>query len=104
MKGYQSGGTSCVATSYPIAASKYAKGECAAIDDCASELRSCTGQYSSGNDSADCAEGSVAVCYAAADQCTRSAAVKCGEVTTQCPGTGLILLSVGLGLVFLRRQ
>ncbi|MEW6749003.1 MAG: hypothetical protein AB1295_04825 [Candidatus Micrarchaeota archaeon] len=103
-QGYQASGTTCVSTSYPIMSGKYAAGECPKVDACASELRSCTAQYSSGNDREDCAEGSVSVCYAAADVCVRDAAVKCGEITQQCPGSsaGLILLVAGT-LFFARR-
>lgn len=96
--GYKASGITCTSASYPIMSAKYAKGECAAVDSCASELSSCIAQYSSGNDQADCSEGSLAICYSAADQCTKSAAVKCGEIETQCPGTsaGLILLFFGV--------
>jgi hypothetical protein len=103
-EGYQSSGTSCVSMSYPIMAAKYADGKCPEVDYCAEELRSCTAQYSSGNDLADCQEGSTAICYAAADQCVKSAAVKCGEIESPCPGSsaGFILLFAGLAFVKLR--
>ncbi|MEW6722180.1 MAG: hypothetical protein AB1324_02880 [Candidatus Micrarchaeota archaeon] len=103
-QGYQSSGTACVSTSYPIMAGKYAAGECPQVDACAEELRSCTAQYSSGNDKADCQEGSVSVCYSAADACVRSAARACGEIETQCPGSaaGFALLFAGIAFVKLR--
>lgn len=85
-------GTACVSTSYPIAAGKYAAGQCAQIDACASELQSCQAQYTSGNDKADCQEGSVAVCYSAADHCVQQAATKCGEIEKQCPGSSAALV------------
>jgi hypothetical protein len=102
--GYQSSGTSCVSMSYPIMSAKYADGKCPAVDSCADELRSCTAQYSTGNDSEDCREGSTAICYAAADQCVKSAAVKCGEIESPCPGSsaGFILLFAGLAFVKLK--
>ncbi|MFH0737766.1 MAG: hypothetical protein V1827_04140 [Candidatus Micrarchaeota archaeon] len=102
---YQSGGTSCVSMYYPIMSAKYAKGECPAVDACASELQSCVAQYSSGNDKEDCQEGSVGVCYAAADSCVRSAAVKCGEIENPCPGSSasFILLLAGIGFARLKR-
>lgn len=102
--GYQSSGTSCVSISYPIMAGKYAEGKCPAVDSCAEELRSCTAQYSSGNDSEDCREGSTAVCYAAADECVKHAAVTCGEIEKPCQGSsaGFILLFAGLAFVKLR--
>lgn len=97
MGGQKAAGIACTSTSYPIASAKYAKGECSEIDTCASELSSCTAQYSSGNDKADCAEGSVAICYAAADQCVKQAAIKCGEIQSPCSApTGMILLVAGL--------
>ncbi len=104
MSGYKSEGTACLAASYPIMAAKYGAGECSAMDSCISELQSCTSQYSSGNDSADCQEGSVAVCYSAADSCALSAAPKCGEVTQSCPGSsaGFILLLLGMGFAAAR--
>jgi hypothetical protein len=104
MGGQKAAGIACTSASYPIASAKYAKGECPAIDACASELSACTAQYGSGNDKTDCAEGSVSVCYSAADQCMKQAAVKCGEVQTPCTGpTALILLLAGfVGFVKLR--
>lgn len=97
MGGQKAAGITCTTTSYPIASAKYAKGECSAIDACASELSSCTTQYSSGNDKTDCVEGSVSICYSAADQCIQQAAVKCGEIQSPCSvPTGMILLLVGL--------
>jgi hypothetical protein len=104
--GYQSSGTTCVSASYPIMAGKYAAGQCPEVDSCASELRSCTAQVSGGNDKADCQEGSVTTCYAAADICVRQAAVKCGEIENQqCTGApaGLILLLAGVGFVSRKR-
>jgi hypothetical protein len=85
-------------------AAKYADGKCPQVDGCASELSSCSAQYATGNDKADCQEGSVAVCYAAADQCMKQAAIKCGEIEPPCPGAGagLVLLLVGIG--FLKRS
>jgi hypothetical protein len=99
--GYQSSGTTCMTTSYPIMSAKYAQGNCSQVDDCTAELKSCIAQYSSGNDKADCQEGSVSVCYASADACMSSAARQCGEIEKQCPGSsaGFILLFAGLGFV-----
>ncbi len=102
--GYKSGGTACVSTSYPIMAGKYAAGQCPQVDVCAAELSSCTAQYSSGNDKADCTEGSVGVCYAGADQCVKSAAIKCGEVEQQCGApTAMILMALAGALFFSRK-
>ena len=100
--GYKASGTACVSTSYPITAAKYAKGECAMVDECASELQSCSTQYASGNDKADCQEGSLAVCYAAADECMKQAAVKCGEIQNPCGAPSFILLALLAGLVFVK--
>jgi hypothetical protein len=101
---YQASGTACVSIAYPIMAGKYAQGQCPEVDACADELRACNAQYSSGNDKEDCAEGSKSVCYAAADQCVQTAAIKCGEAEKQCPGSsaGLVLLLLGLGFVSLK--
>lgn len=102
--GYKSSGTACVSTSYPIMAAKYANGECPEVDACAAELSSCQAQYESGDDRTDCQEGSVSVCYASADACVKQAAIKCGEIEKQCPGSGagLILLLLGVGFVKIR--
>lgn len=100
--GYQSSGTACVSTSYPVMAAKYAEGKCPQVDDCASELRSCTAQYSTGDDKADCAEGSVAVCYSAADVCTNSAAAKCSDIENPCKAPAAVLVMLFAGLAFIR--
>jgi len=96
----KSGALACVSTTYPIMSASYAKGECSAVDDCAAELASCVAQYSTGDDKADCQEGSVAICYSAADACTKSAAKKCGEIENFCAAPGLILGVVGLVVLF----
>lgn len=100
--GYKGSGTVCVSTSYPITAAKYAKGECSMVDECTSELQSCSAQYASGNDKADCQEGSLAVCYAAADECMKQAAVKCGEIQNPCGAPSFILLLLLAGLAFVK--
>ncbi len=105
--GYTAGGTACVSTSYPIMAAEYAAGKCPAVDSCASELQSCMAQVSTGDDRADCQEGSAETCYSAADVCTREAAVKCGEVDQQaCGGSTatFILLLAGLFYVRIRKN
>jgi len=103
--GYQSSGTACVSTSYPIMSGQYAAGKCPQVDACAEELRSCTAQYSSGNDKADCQEGSVGTCYAVADICVNKAAAKCGGIQPQCPGSAatFLLLFGGLGYLKIKR-
>lgn len=100
--GYQASGTACVSASFPIAAAKYAQGQCPQIDQCAAELSQCKAQYATGNDKADCEEGTVSVCFSAADSCVNKAVVACGE--NPCPATsaGLVLLLVGVGFVSLR--
>lgn len=103
-EGYQSSGQTCVSTAYPIMAAKYAGGKCPDVDTCAAELRSCTAQYATGNDKADCQEGSLAICYSAADQCVRSAAVKCGEIENTCPGSAATFLALFGGVAFLRTR
>lgn len=97
----RSEGTVCVSNIYPIMAAKYAAGECPALDQCIAELQSCTAQYSTGNDRADCQEGSTRICYVAADQCTKKAAIQCGEIERECPGSsGLIMLTAFGALAF----
>ncbi len=100
--GYQASGTACVSTTYPIMAAKYAEGKCPEVDACASELSSCVAQYSSGNDKADCQEGSLAVCYAAADECTKEAAAKCGQIQSPCSGSAATFLLLFAGLAFVK--
>lgn len=104
--GYKAGGTACVSTSYPIMSGKYAQGQCPEVDACAAELSSCSAQYSSGNDKEDCQEGSVSVCYSAADQCVKQAAIKCGEVEKQCPGAnaGFVVLFALLGFAKMKKS
>jgi len=104
-QGYQASGTACVSSGHPIMAGKYAAGQCPQVDACAEELSSCAAQYSSGNDKADCQEGSVAVCYSAADQCTGQAAAKCGEVENPCkaPAAILLLLLGAVGFVSMKK-
>jgi hypothetical protein len=103
-QGYQSAGTACVSSSYPIMSGKYASGQCPQVDACASELRACTAQFSSGSDKENCQEGSVSVCYSSADECVKQAAIKCGEVEKQCgtPATFLLLI-VGSVMLFKRK-
>lgn len=103
-KGYQSSGTACVSASYPIMSAQYAQGKCPQVDSCADELRTCTAQYSSGNDKADCEEGSVSVCYAAADACVRQAAKSCGEIEAQCPGSSAIFIALFALLGFVKMR
>lgn len=91
--GFRGSGITCTSTTYPIMSGKYAAGQCPQVDACAEELRSCTAQYASGDERADCQEGSVAVCYAAADQCTSSAARACGEVE-QCGAPAFVLMGM----------
>jgi hypothetical protein len=104
MNGYKASGTACVSSSYPIMAGKYSAGQCPEVDSCAAELQSCSAQYSTGNDKTDCSEGSVAICYSAADQCTKSAAVKCGEVENPCKVPGAILLLIAGCTMFYSRK
>ena len=94
-KAKQAAGTACLTTSNPLLAKAYAEGKCPQVDTCISELNSCKAQYSSGNDSADCKEGSVSVCFSAADSCVQSAAAKCAPPPECKAPTGLILLVLG---------
>jgi len=104
MNGYKSSGTACVSTSYPVMAAKYSAGNCSQVDECASQLQSCTAQYSTGNDSADCKEGSMAVCYTIADQCTSSAAGKCSDLESPCKAPEAFILLVLVGALFYSRR
>ena len=101
-KGFQDSGTACVSTTYPIMAAKYAQGKCPDVDTCAQDLQACTAQFGSGDDKADCAEGSVGSCYATADSCVKSAAIKCGEMEKQCPGSTATFVLIFGGIAFIR--
>jgi hypothetical protein len=102
-EGYKNGGTACVSTSYPMMAAKYAEGKCPQVDTCADQLRSCISQYNSGNDKADCAEGSAGVCYATTDACIKSAAAKCNDLEAEtCPNPIEIFSFIFAGLVFVK--
>lgn len=106
MDGFRASGIACVSSSYPIMSAKYSAGECPAVDACASELQSCVAHYSTGNDKADCQEGSVSVCYTASDHCVAKAAINCGEIEKDCPGSslGLIIMVLAiLGMAAARR-
>ena len=87
---------------------KYALGQCPGVDSCANELRSCTSYHGTGNDQADCAEGSMGRCYAAADQCVKSAAVTCGELQdyNMCgaPAAMMFLLFAGIGYAAMGKE
>ena len=101
----KAGGIACVSGAHAIASAQYAIGKCPGIDTCASQLQSCQSQASSGNDKADCEEGSSAVCFAASDYCVDSAARECGEKPPECKApAGLILLVVGLAFFGFARK
>ena len=92
--GYKQSGIACTSASYPIMSTKYAAGQCPQVDACASELQACVAQYSTGDDRADCEEGAMELCYFSADQCTKNAAVACGEVEERCGPPSFILMGV----------
>lgn len=96
----KSAGISCVAANHAIASAAYAAGKCPGIEACASDLQKCQAQMGTGNDSADCAEGSTGTCFVISDQCVDKAARDCGEKPPDCkPPAALILLVVGLAFV-----
>ena len=104
---YQSSGTACVSSSYPIMSAKYAAGGCPAVDVCAAELQSCTAQSSSGNDKEDCGHGKVIDCYVAADNCVSRAAALCGAPVPpgiDCHLIPLAALLVLAGSLFISRK
>lgn len=103
---YKTAGTTCTGAQYPITSAKYANGKCPQVDGCISELDSCTTQYRTGNDEEDCKEGSLAVCFAAADECMKQAAVTCGEIQSPCPGSGaaFVLLFGMFGFLKIRKN
>ena len=102
-KNYQSGGTGCVASSFPIAAMQYSKGNCSGIDACAEMLTACKAGYTLDNDKMDCEGQGVPSCFADADKCVENAAKACeGNPLAALPDTkmcpvGLILMA---GLLF----
>ena len=100
-QGYQGGGTSCVASTYPIASGKYSLGQCPQIDSCTSDLQRCKAMVTSGNDKTDCSQSYVADCFSQADACMEAAAEACGDKIKVCPFA--LLLPALLGFVFLRR-
>jgi len=105
---YKSSGITCLSATYPLASAKYAQGICPQIDSCLSNLESCKAQYSSGNDRADCQEGSVSVCFASADACVRSAALKCEGIEGElepCRSSllGMLVLLVLVGIAKYRK-
>ena len=100
----KAGGIACVSASHAIASAEYAAGKCPGIDTCASELQACQAQMGTGNDKADCAEGSVGTCFVISDNCVDKAARDCGEKPPDCKApTGLILLALGAAFVFAKK-
>jgi len=76
-------------------AAEYAQGKCPQVDECASQLQQCLSSMGSGNDKADCAEGSATTCYVISDDCVRKAAGKCpAQQPCQAPAA-LIMLTIG---------
>jgi len=98
--GIQTSAVSCYMQRYPVTYANYTQGKCPEVDNCISELQSCKAQYQTGNDRADCQEGSVSVCFAAADSCMASVAQKCEGIQNPCGGTtSFILLLFGASAV-----
>lgn len=104
--GYKQSGIACTSAAYPIMSTKYAAGKCPQVDACAEQLQSCVAQVSTGDDRADCQEGSVMACYSAADSCTKRAALACGEIEKECgPPTGMLLAVLALaGFAYFRKN
>ncbi len=99
MRAEKAKGIGCVSASYPLMSAEYAQGKCPAVDACASELQQCLSNAGSGNDKADCAEGSSATCYFNSDICVQKAATKCPP-QQPCPAAPALIMLVG-GAVFL---
>ena len=103
----QAAGTACISTSYPIAAAKYAEGNCTDIDTCASELTACKAKYATGNDSQDCDIGAMRTCFNDADVCVYKAAQLCetGGISV-CPTAAMAIIVVGIvfAAAFIRKQ
>jgi len=93
-------GIACVGGAHAIASAAYAAGKCPGIDACAAELSACQAQYASGNDKADCAEGSVSVCFSASDHCVDRAAAECGEKPPACTGAPALIMLAFAGIAF----
>lgn len=106
MSAQKSGGIACVSSSYPLMAAEYAQGKCPQVDQCASDLQACLSQVGSGNDRADCAEGSATTCYATSDICVRQAAAKCPpQQPCQAPAALIMLVIGGVFLAgFVRKE
>jgi hypothetical protein len=93
-------GTACLATSYPVAMANYRNGNCSMVDKCISDLNSCTASVSSGNEKADCAEGSTRTCYAVADACFKNAAAKCSNIQNPCPAPAGLAIVAGAAAIW----
>lgn len=96
----KAGGVACLSGSYPVAMANYQKGNCSMVDECIGDLNRCTASVASGNEKADCEEGSMATCYATADICFKSAAGKCSNLEAPKCGApaGLAIISGGAAL------
>jgi hypothetical protein len=110
-KQYQAEGIACTSSTYPIAAAKYAIGECPQISACSAKLTACKGStgYQGADDKKDCQDSvyeqqGVVECFAEADTCVAAAAVACGEAppapTGGCGGSALVLAFLTVGSVF----
>ena len=96
----KAGGIACVSAAHVIASAEYAAGKCPGIDACASDLQECQAHVASGNEKEDCAEGSMATCFAISDTCVDKAALDCGEKPPDCKAPAALIMLV-VGFVFL---
>lgn len=98
--GKKNEGIACLSTSYPVAMNNYRAGNCSMVDECISDLNRCTASVSSGDEKADCAEGSMTTCYATADICFKQAAGKCSDLAPPKCDTpaGLVIVAGMAGL------
>ncbi len=100
---YQAAGTTCISATYPAIAAKYAAGQCPALKQCISDLTACNAYYSTGNDSADCQNGSKMTCYENADVCVANVDLhQCGNEMKLCPSSIFAFTLLFVGFCFVR--
>ncbi len=90
----QNKGIACLFSAYPAESIAYKMGGCPAIDVCTERLQTCKAIYSSGNDAADCYDGSIDKCFRTADTCVQYAVKNCsgtppGELENVAPDPAL---------------
>ncbi|MFH2101413.1 MAG: hypothetical protein ABII71_04995, partial [Candidatus Micrarchaeota archaeon] len=82
-KGYESQGTTCLATTYPGMSLSYTFGNCPQMDECVQRLSSCKEAHKSGSDARDCNNQEMIECFRMGDRCADAANDVCSGGKTE---------------------